>query len=425
MKKRAAALCAGMLLLISIAIAGAGSRAGAANRATVYFVAINERVLELRADTMPFMSGDELYVPYTVFDPNSTGIKLGVYALYGSNTAMVYGRSSGMLLFDLAADTTESSEGTTYSKTAIRRNSTVFLPINLVCSYFNLDWRLLVDPDYGFIVRIINSAAKVPNDEFAQAAKYVTTTRYNDYIRSITGTEPGSEPSSSVSPTTGVSPKPSPSPSPTVNHTPVPSIPGVSPPPAPKGGNIYLAFACGEEGNTADIAANLKRYGAFALFFFRPEELAARDDEVRALAAAGHKIGLLLDGEDSAAREEQARYGNELLSHILRSGAAIALTQTGEVPPAGWFRWSTDVDGRAQGRTASQRLEDIVQEAVGPQECFLLLDDDSRTAGLLQQLLRNLEGNGCKFLLALETVLPQQYGAPSGEDTAGASPFRT
>lgn len=417
MKKRvAAALCAGVLLLLSAVIAGAG----AAGRATVYFMAVNEKILDLRADTMPFLSGDEIYVPYTMFDPNSTGIKLGVYALYGSNIAMVYGRSSGMLLFDLAADTAESSEGTVFSKTAIRRNSMVFLPLKLVCSYFNLGWSLPVARDYGFIVRVKNSAAQMSDTEFAEAAKYVMTLRYNDYIRSITGGDPGSETNSPAVSSPGVS-----RPSPSVSHTPAPSVPGVSPPPTARGGTVYLGFACAEGRGTADIAAALKRRGAFGLFFFRPEDLAARDDEIRALAAAGHKIGLLLDGADSAAREEQAGRGNELLSHILRSGAAIALTQTGEAPPAGWFRWTTDVDGRAQQEgTAMQRLQDILQDAVGPQRCFLLLDDGSRTAELLPGLLHGLEDAGCEFRLALETVLPQQYAAPGGESTAGAAAFR-
>lgn len=420
MKKRAAAaLCAGMLLLLSIAMAGAR----AVGRVTVYFMVVNETVLELRADTMPFMSGGDVYVPYTMFDPNVTGINLGVFALYGSNTAMVYDRSGGMLVFDLAANTTETSDGTLLSQTAIRRNSMVFLPVALVCSYFDLDWNMPVDPDYGFIVRVVNSSARLSYDEFLVAAKYVMTLRYNEYVRSIGGGERDPEPSaSSASPSP--TPTPTPTPTPAVTHTPAPSVPGVSPPPTPQGGTVYLAFSCDSGGSTADIAAALERRSTFGLFFFRPEDLTARDDEVRALAAAGHKIGLLLDGADEAAREEQARYGNELLSHILRSGASIALTETGQAPPVGWFRWTTDVDGRVQSRTANERLQDIVRDAVGPLECFLLLDDDGQTAGLLPRLLRNLEDNGCQFRLALETVLPQQYGAPGGEDSAGISSFR-
>lgn len=405
-----------MLLLLGIAMAGGR----AAGRVTVYFMAVNEKVLELRSETMPFMSSGDVYVPYTMFDPNSTGINLGVYALYGSSTAMVYDRSSRMLVFDLAANTTETADGTLLSQTAIRRNSMVFLPVNLVCSYFDLDWNMPVDPDYGFIVRVKNSAVQLSDDEFAAAAKYVMTVRYNDYVRSITGGEPkpsGPEPSVP-------SALPSPSPAPTATHTPAPSVPGVSPPPTPQGGTVYLAFSCDSGGSTADLASALERRGIFGLFFFRPEDLTVRDDEVRSLAAAGHKIGLLLDGSDEAARQEQARYGNELLGHILRSSASIALTEAGQLPPAGWFRWTTDVDGRAQDRTANERLQSIIQEAVGPQECFLLLDDSSQTAGLLSRLLRNLEDNGCQFRLALETVLPQQYGAPGDEDSGGISPFR-
>lgn len=413
MKKYVAAVvCACLLLVLCLA----PTWARAANPVTVYFTAVNETVLDLRSETMPFMSGGDVYVPYTVFDPNTTGINLGVYTLYGSNTVMVYSRTGGILVFDLLAGTTTTAEGELLPKTAIRRNSVVFLPVVQVCSYFGLDWGMPVDPDYGFIVRVKSSSSQVSDTDFARAAKYVLTPRYNAYVRSLTPEDP--EPT----PSTPAPSSPSPSPSPSHSIRPSPSV--SQPPPVvqgPQGGTLYLAFSCGDGGDTEKIAAALAQQDIYSLFFFRPSELAARDDEVRALAAAGHKIGLLLDGADEAQREEQARYGGELLSHILRSNAGIALTAGGEAPPAGWFYWVTDVDGQALERSASQQLQQVVRQAVGPRECFLLLDDSGQTSGLLARLLGDLQEEGCQFRLALETVLPLQHGT-LGEEDAGSQP---
>lgn len=405
MKKRIAALCVCLISLACLSLVWAG----AVDRVTVYFMVINEKVLDLRGDTMPFMSGGEVYVPSTMFDPNTTGINLGVYTLYGNNTAMVYSWTGGTLVFDLAADTAVSSEGETLPRTAIRRNSVVFLPVDLVCSYFSLDWSLLADPDYGFIVRVKNGASQLSDQDFVPASRYVMTPRYNAYVRSLTGEPAAPEPSvSSTPPTTRPSPSPSPSPSVSASPSPTPSQ-------APQGGTLYLAFSCGAGGNTAEIAAALVQQDAFGLFFFRPSELVARDDEVRGLAAAGHKLGLLLDGADEEERAEQARYGNQLLSHIVRSGTGIALTSEDGAPPVGWFRWTTDVDGRALERTGNRQFQQVLRQAVGPSQCFVLLDDSAQTAELLPRLLRSLAEEGCEFRLALETVLPQQFGASPEE----------
>lgn len=175
---------------------------------------------------------------------------------------------------------------------------------------------------------------------------------------------------------------------------------------------MYLAFRCGQGGDTATIAAALAPRGAYGLFFFSADTLAQRDDEVRALAAAGHKIGLLLDGGTPEEREEQARLGRELLAHILRAGTDTALTADGSAPPDGWFGWNASVDGTPQGRSPSRQLQEIVRDGVHPSDCFLLLDDSAQSAELLPRILSALEDRGCQFRLAVETVL-------AGEQSAG------
>lgn len=428
MKKRVfAALCA-CLLAVSCVLSIFGS--ARASRTDVYFTVVNDKVLELRSDTMPFFSGGELYVPYTVFDPNSTEISLGVFATYVNNTVMLYSRSTNALVFDLSADTAMSTGGRTFSKTAIRRNSVVFLPVDLVCNYFGLKWSWWINPDYGFAVRVKSASARLSDQDIIPAARNIMESRYNAYMKSITPPEETDPPAASPSPEPAPSQSPHPvqpvqpvdqTPAPTQPQTPQPQQPQqpqqpgpadptptteVEPDP-PQGGDVYLAFRCDQGGDTGALAAALERRELFGTFFFRPEELADRDDEVRALAAAGHKIGLLLDGAQEEDREEQARAGSELLAHILRAGADVALTEDAAVPE-GWFRWTTTVDGRpGESGTTARWMRELIRAAAEPEECFLLLDDSSRCGELLERLLDGLEDEGCTFRLAVETALTQ------------------
>ena len=375
------ALCAGLLLCACVL--GLFGSAAASSRVSVYFMAVNDTVLDLRSETMPFSANGDIYVPYTVFDPNATGISLGVFTAYSNNTVMIYSRTKGgALTFDLTSDNAYASSGQTFFQTAIRRNSIIFVPVNLVCSQFGLTPNLLLD-QYGFIVRIKNSAVQMSDDDFAASARYILTPRYNAYVKSIGGDQ--------------------------VIDDPQPSTTPVTPPPTPvqpEGGDVYLAFRCAPGGDTAPIAAALARYGASALFFFAPEELAGRDDEIRALAAVGHRIGLLLSGETEQERVREAEEGRALLAHILRAGTNTVLTAGAEDRPVeGWFRWRTTVDGTPDGETDARRIRSIVQNAVGPDSCFLLLDDSARSQELAPQLLDRLSGQGCTFRLAVETVL--------------------
>lgn len=406
-KKWFAALCA-LVLLASCALGLLGP-ASAASRKTTYFTAINDTVMELRDETMPFSSGGEIYVPYTMFDPNTTGIQLGVYASCGNNVAVFYGRTSGALIFDLSQDTATSSTGTKYTKRAIRHNSTVFVPVDLVVKYFGLNWSILVYPSRGIIVRVKNASAQIPDETFITVGDHILESRYNTYLKEsglLSTPEPSPAPSVSVGPKpppySQLVPSPPPaSPSPSSDPDPAQS----DDPPKPEGGDVYVAVKCTHGGDTAALAAALDGRGSRGVFFFPMEELARRDGEIRALAAGGHKVGLLLDAGEPDAREAQAQRGSELLAHILRAHTDIALTADGTEAPEGWLAWPVTVDGTAGERSSALQAEDILRDAVRAEDCFLLLDDSAQTAGLASGLLEQMEAEGCTFRLSLEPML--------------------
>lgn len=418
-KKWGAALCA--LVLAAACVLGLFSPALAAARKTIYFTAVNDTILELRDETMPFLANGELYVPYEIFDPNTTGIKLGLFASYSDNVVVLYSRANGALVFDLAQDTATSSKGDKPTKRAIRHNSTIFVPVDVVVSYFDLDWAILVDRDYGWVVRIKGNAAQIQDNDFVTQGKYTLESRRNAYLKAKGLSEVPSDPrqptyeeiwqkyleeQAQQSQSSQPAAKPSPSPSPSSSPSPSPSqpLPGTEPP-QPEGGEVYVAVRCTPEGDTAALAAALRRQKAQGVFFFPADALAGRDGEVRALAAAGHKIGLLLDGETAEERQAQAEQGAGLLTHILRSGTDMALAAQGVQLPEGWLAWPAAVDGTAAGRTPAQQLEQTLDAAVRPEDTFLLLDDGLQTAGLASRLLEELEQEGCTFRLGLEPML--------------------
>ena len=382
--KYIAVLCA-VLVLASCVLGLFG--VAAAQQAQVYFMAVNETVLDLNAETMPMMANRQVYVPYTMFDSNTTGVNLGVYTSYGRSNLMIYSRSAGALIFDLANDTVTTSLGDDFSNTgesstprAIIRNSMVFVPVDLVCDYFGLEWSLPVLPDYGFVVRVRSSASVLDNETFMPAAENTFRARYNAYLRTL---EESETPETTVPGDSGQ------------------SEPSTSVSPAPEGAEIYLAFRCTQGDGLAQIQTALAEYQAFGLFFFRPEELAGQDDTIRALAAAGHRIGLLLDGTEAS----QAELGNQLLCHILRTEVSTALLEGNAEAPEGWVAWTTTVDGLPGGRSASRQARDIVRAAQGEDVCFVLLDDSAQSAEALEQALSELSDDGCQFRLAVETVL--------------------
>ena len=360
---------------------------------TVYFMAVNEVVLDLNAETMPVVVRGVMYVPYTMFDSYSSGISLGVFASYNKdkNTAMVYNRSRA-LIFDLAENTSYDKDSS-YSYKALIRNSTVYLPVKAVCDYFTELNYSLIPLDYGYIVRVKSDSAVLTDGDFAPAAEYRARPMYNAYVR---GLSPSPSPSESGTPDPGGTSEPAPTPSGTDQ---------------PEGSTVYLAFRCIDGEGLDAIQSALARYQVYGLFFFYPEALADQDDRIRALAADGHRIGLLLDRAAPDELQAQAALGNELLRHILRSGSRTVLLEDGGAQAGeGLFVWNTTVDGTPGARSAVRQSLDIIRAAERDDPSFVLLDDSAQSATALSRVLDTLTGESCQFRLAVETVLAQASG---------------
>lgn len=218
MKKK---IIVGLCALLLMALIGATIPSAFAANDQIYFTAVNETVLALNDSTMPFFSGGSFYVPYTIFESTVTGENVGLFTSYSrAKGAVLIYNMSGSLLFDLNENNSVYN-GTLYSESAIIRNSTVFIPINMVCRFFELDWAWLFSSQ-GSVIRLKSPAASLSDQEFITAANYTLNERLRAYLQNQT---------------------PYPTGGPTVSPSPTPSTPVTD------GAQVRIAHLMGEESN--------------------------------------------------------------------------------------------------------------------------------------------------------------------------------
>ena len=94
MRKRLAMLlvCAGMLPLLAVPTAAAKS---------VYFTAVNENILELKEETMPFWSGQNLYVDSAIFSDRWLGLYCNRNRVNGTVVILETSGQRRALVFEL------------------------------------------------------------------------------------------------------------------------------------------------------------------------------------------------------------------------------------------------------------------------------------------------------------------------------------
>jgi len=254
--------------------------AGQATLSDVYFTAVNEQLLDLSSDTMPFWSGGVLYVPSRVF----TGTDLGVSYVRNTTMGLVMLYTNRVdLRFDLENQTAYDKRGNVYNGHAIERSGTVFFPLDLVCRYFGLTWSYS-QTDTVPLVRIKSASGILDDAGFIDAASTQMASRYAAYEKSLgAAEEPG-----------GASPPP-------------PQQETVARPPhtvqAAEGQQVYLLL---EADSRENVLEALEILGNVPCTFLLGLEELADGDLTRALIAGGHSIALRL-GEGGAAEIGQAQ----------------------------------------------------------------------------------------------------------------------
>ena len=381
--KRGAALALWALVLLSTVSGVQGAQSS-----RVYFMAVNDQLLELSEDTMPAMVDGVLYVPYTMLSANATGVNLGVYATYSAAAGRVLVFSSRrQLVFDLQSNMTYDMNGSFYAERAILRNSTVYIPIARVCDVFRGDIYYTVSRvDYGYLVRVRNSAAELGDEAFIDAASNMMRNYLDRYEQSRPDDEP----------------------------TPSASDPTISTPPQVSGNEawIYLAFTLSEEGGTADqVLSALSARGEQAVFFLTPDQLAGEDDLVRQLLGSGHQVGVRLTAGSVSGALEELTAAEETMAAVAHCRLGLVLAEgldedeTAEVERAGYVCWQTTVDGReltGSGTSRASALMGRLDRDEGARN-YLLLDEGAGET--LSTVLSVLERSDLRVGTPLASVL--------------------
>lgn len=356
----AAVLCLCCLLMLTL------SRASGE---TVYFMAVNDVPLDLSADNMPTVSQGMLYVPYTMFSEDATGVNLGVYAIYNSSKGRVLVYSNRQqLFFDIQENTTYDLDGNTYPERAMLRNATVYLPIGRVCSVFGGILNYSVNStQYGQLVRVKNSAAVLSDNDFIAAASNKMSESLDRYLQS----QPSPTPRPYI-------PLPSPAPSPSRE----PGIDG-------EGAGLCVAFILSSSADK-DLSATLKSLdsvGCQGLFLFTPEELSGQDALVRQVVGQGHLIGVRTQAESPQAALSELERAGEQLTAAVRCRLVIvwaeSLDEDGltSLEQSGYVCWRTGIDGREPDSETENWPQAILTRltAGASAQNFLLLDTGAGT----------------------------------------------
>ena len=345
-RRLAAFLCALALLLPFPSFA--------VNTDGLYFVAVNDVILDLTADSIPIWMGGRLYVPTTVMESSFTGVNLGVYVSNNRTQGLVLlYNNSGSLNFDIAAGTCTDQNKESYPYSALIRNGRTYIPLAFVTEYFGLSYAIM-NTEYLPLLRITNGAQKLSNSQFLSAAQSPMQSRYDRYIQSVSPAP--------VTPTEPVTPS-SPGPS---TPSPATPTPAPAPPPAtatdtedtgePGSVTVRLALRCDDAASLEAMLNTLDGKKVYALFLLDPALPAARPDLMRHLIGAGHRAGFYVaDEADFGAlpAANQALFDAARTETFIVSSADSALCA--RLRAQRWYVWLPEVYASGSSASAVQQ----------------------------------------------------------------------
>lgn len=297
----------------------------------VYLTAVNENILELSSETMPFWSGGVLYVSNQVFEGTDLGVSyvrnssMGLAILYTPRTD---------LRFDLDGQTAYDKQGNTYSAYAIERGSYVFFPLDMVCRYFGLTWSSN-ETDTVPLIRIKSSSAALDDSSFLDAASGQMRSEYAAYEKLVLSQQAG---------------------------------PSQDDPPihAAEGQKLFLIVDCQ---SYEDTLAVLEKLDGEQITVLLSLEQMKNGDLLRALVAGGHAVALKAAGVSESGVQAELEEARGLLwqaacawLHLVwyegEADVAALLEETG------FHRVTPELDRRDTGVSSHTRARSLLS-AIG------------------------------------------------------------
>ncbi len=357
-----------------------------ASAANLYFTGLNDTVAPLTSDSMPFWSGGTLYVPYTVFDSsrNEVGISLGLVTSYNrTNQTVTFYNLRQILTFDLSTgNCRDELGGAVYSSRAIMRNNKPYVALNMVCSFFGLEWSYHQLPyiPQGYLVRIKNADVVLDDGSFIENARDLINNRLRDYTQSLSSAE-----------TTDPAP---------VQPSPPPEVDSSST-------AAYLGFRCESGQGLPGILDALDRSGHYGAFFLSPQVLEEEGDLVRRILGTGHSVGILAEGEEVRSLLEQGSLALERAAQTRTTLAYVPAGQRAALEQEGWVCWRETLSLAPSGTVGPNTFANSVLDRLGDRRrtVYLTLEGGTDTARVLSTLLRRLGDSRYSIAVPMETRL--------------------
>lgn len=361
----------------------------------IYFTGVNDKVLPLNDETMPYVWNDKYYVPYTVFDTS-----LGIYSSYNrEDYTLTFWNRENVLTFDFLK--TVAYDGTKqYSERGVWKNDTIYVPAEFICERFGLYFEHINAPA-ATILRIVSESSldSIAFREWVGADLLKYYREYTGYY--------------SPSPGTAQSPTPTPS----TNTEPEIKV-------------VYLTFNGGSGDYAADILDVLDEYEMKVTFFMTRGEIMARPDLVRRIAGSEHGLALRSCAEEepdiyssAQALTDAIEAANAALFEIAgfktrifrfsegSEHSAVTREYRDAVTGAGYRYWDpterTDATsfGSATSADLSSRVTRGLRNTSNP-GVVVLMDDSELTASALSTILRFIQNNNYVVRVITQSEAP-------------------
>lgn len=352
---------------------------------SIYFSAINDKLLPFKAATMPRYIGGKFYLHYSFFSSN----ELGVYFERSSdeNIILLYSGSK-RLTFDVARGTTFDQDMLQYRSAKIS-DGAVFVPAQDVCDFFGFELSEIYT-DIGSIIRVRSASAVYNNPTFASRVKSEMQKYYDEY------TKPDNTPSPDASPSPSVStPSEEPENSPETDYDDI---------------TIYLSFRNLSAGSLDIVLDKLDQTNIKCTFFVTVEEISSNADLLRRIACSGHSIGIFLTGEtyDEYSYASSLLFEAAKLKTLLVTSDEDTAQAAGEMAGAsGLVYWSPTREYHALSDITTSGVTSKLSTVHGSRES-ISFDCSKGTTDILRSVLTYLTQNKYNIQRITETSVPIQ-----------------
>lgn len=367
-------VCALLALLMLVRLApGFADAAG-----SVCFTAVNDQLLPLSDETMPFWSGGTFYVPNTAVDDNDLGIH---YSRNQERSTIVLYKLRSAITFNYVTGAVETNSGQSYSGSVIVHGDVVFLPLDILCRFFGLEYSY-TRITYGYLLRIKSDTVVLSDTTFIDAATSGLMQRYAQYERAhqpvIDNTESSAD-----------------------NEQPADNTQRT----------LYPVIEVTEAAQARQALSYLS--AGRATFAFTPQSLIGSDDLLRRLSVGDGAIALSVDAsagtETALAQIDEA---NDLLWAAASVKTRLVRLNGGSdetlraVAAAGYCPIRYALDFSSGGVSTARMATRIIRSAdANGGSCCVFLGTDEAIIALLGALMVNLRSSNCTSAQLNEVVL--------------------